>query len=79
MVDRFKQQQPNVASTVQIQAVSLEGVIQTLQTSNNEQLNNIVIVPSQESLDIFAKSLLLLLLPRKLRPNVDSDQGINKL
>jgi len=56
MVERFKEQQPNVASTVQIQAVSLEGVIQTLQTSNNEQLNNIVIVPSQEALT-FLQSL----------------------
>ncbi len=51
MVDRFKQQQPNMASTVKIQAVSLEGVIQTLKTSNNDQLNNIVIVPSKEAMD----------------------------
>ncbi len=51
MVDRFKQQQPNLASTVRVEAVSLEGVLQTLQTSNNEQLNSIVLVPSRESLD----------------------------
>jgi nickel transport protein len=50
MVDRFKQQKPDLASTVKIQAVSLEGVIQTLKTSNNDQLNNIVIVPSQEAM-----------------------------
>jgi nickel transport protein len=56
MVDRFKQQQPNMASTIEIQAVSLEGVLQTLQTSNNDQLNNIVIVPSQESI-AFLRSL----------------------
>ena len=51
MIDRFKQQQPNQAATVEIQVVSLEGVIQTLQTQNNPQLNNIVLVPYQESID----------------------------
>jgi nickel transport protein len=51
LVDRFKQQQPNMASTVKVEAVTLEGVIQTLQSSNNEQLNNIVLVPSRESLE----------------------------
>ncbi len=56
MVDRFKQQQPNLASTVQMQVVPLEGVIQTLQTSNNDQLNNIVLVPSKEAID-FLRSL----------------------
>ena len=50
MVERFKQQKPDLASTVKIQAVSLEGVIQPLKTSNNDQLNNIVIVPSQEAM-----------------------------
>jgi hypothetical protein len=56
MVERFKQQQPNLASTIKIEAVPLEGVIYTLQTSNNDQLNNIVIVPSQEALS-FLRSL----------------------
>lgn len=51
MVERFKQQKPDLASTVKIQAVSLEGVIQTLKSSNNDQLNNIVIVPSQEAME----------------------------
>ena len=49
MIDRFKQQQPNLASTVQMKVVPLEGVIQTLKTSNNDQLNSIVLVPSRES------------------------------
>lgn len=56
MVDRFKQQQPNQASTIEIQVVPLEGVIQTLQNENNPQLNQIVLVPSQESLQ-FLRSL----------------------
>ncbi|MEW6494887.1 MAG: Tic22 family protein [Cyanobacteriota bacterium] len=56
MVDRFKQQQPNLASTVKVEAVPLEGVIYTLQTSNNQELSSIVIVPSQESIS-FLRSL----------------------
>lgn len=55
MVERFKQQQPNLASTVQIQVVPLEGVIQTLQTENNPQLNQIVLVPTQESLQFLQR------------------------
>lgn len=51
MVERFKQQQPQLAATIKIQAVPLEGVLQTLQTKNDAQLNNIVLVPSKESID----------------------------
>lgn len=56
MVDRFKQQKPDLASTVKVKAVPLEGVIQTLQTKNDAQLNSIVLVPSQESIN-FVRSL----------------------
>lgn len=68
MVDRFKQQQPNLASTIQIQAVPLEGVIQTLQSSNNEDLNNIVLVPSAEAIQ-FLQSL------RNSAPRQNAPQG----
>jgi nickel transport protein len=51
MLDRFKQQQPALASTVEIQVVNLEGVIETLRTSNNQQLNSIVLVPPKASVD----------------------------
>lgn len=51
MVDRLKQQQPDLASTIQIQVVNLEGVIQTLTDSNNQELNQIVLVPPQDSVD----------------------------
>lgn len=56
MVDRFKQQQPAMASTIEIQVVPLEGVIQTLKSSNNQQLNNIMLIPSRESMQ-FLQSL----------------------
>lgn len=56
MLARFKQQQPNLASTVEIQVVNLEGVIQTLKTSNDQQLNQIMLVPPRESIE-FVRSL----------------------
>ncbi len=56
MLDRFKKQQPNMASTVQIQVVNLEGVLQTLKTRDDKQLNQIVLVPSQESIQ-FVRSI----------------------
>lgn len=49
LLDRLKQVQPDLASTVQVQVVNLEGVIQTLQTSDNQELNRIVLIPPQAS------------------------------
>jgi nickel transport protein len=49
MVDRYKQQQPNQSGNITIEVVSLEGLISTLQSSNNEDLTKIMLVPSQES------------------------------
>jgi len=56
MLDRFKKQQPNMASTVKIQVVNLEGVLQTLKTRDDKQLNQIMLVPSQESIQ-FVRSI----------------------
>lgn len=56
MLDRFKQKQPDLASTVQIQVVNLEGVLQTLQKSNDQQLSQIMLVPPRESVE-FVRSL----------------------
>lgn len=56
MLDRLKQVQPDLASTVNVQVVNLEGLIQTLQTSNNQDLNQIVLVPPRESIE-FVQSL----------------------
>ncbi|MGV2826538.1 Tic22 family protein [Myxosarcina sp. GI1(2024)] len=50
MVAKFKEQKPEVADSVNIEVVPLEGVISTLQTSDDEMLNKIVLVPSTESL-----------------------------
>jgi nickel transport protein len=51
MIKRFKQQKPDLASNVQIKVVPLRGVLQKLQTSNNKQLRQIRLVPSQEALE----------------------------
>ncbi|MFW6357797.1 MAG: Tic22 family protein [Chroococcales cyanobacterium] len=56
MVERFKQQQPNMASDVTIEVVPLEGMIATLQNSNDQQLTKVVLVPSQETIQ-FIQSL----------------------
>lgn len=56
MVQRLKQQQPDLASSVDIQVVNLEGVIQTLTDSNNKELEEIAIVAPQESIE-FLRSL----------------------
>lgn len=51
LLDRLKEVQPELANGVQVQVVNLEGVIQTLQNSDNEELNRIMLVPPQESRD----------------------------
>ncbi|EDX72959.1 Tic22-like family [Coleofasciculus chthonoplastes PCC 7420] len=56
LVNRFKEQQPNLASSVQIQVVPLEGIINTLQTQDNPQLEQILLIPSQESLQFLRQS-----------------------
>jgi hypothetical protein len=56
MVSKFKEQKPDVAANVNIEVVPLEGVIKTLQTSNDEMLNKIVLVPSAESIQFLKNS-----------------------
>ncbi len=51
MVERFKQEKPDLASTVKIEVVPLESVIATLKDSDDEMLNKIVLWPSRESLE----------------------------
>lgn len=56
LLERFKQAQPNLAANVEIQVMTLESVIQTLRSSNDQTLNKIVLVPSRESIE-FLRSL----------------------
>lgn len=50
MLEKFKQQKPDLASTVEIQVVNLEGIIKTLETGKDKDLNQIVLVPPRESI-----------------------------
>lgn len=51
LVDSFKKTQPDLASTVQIEVVILEGVLDALKQGNDEMLTKIVLWPSRESLE----------------------------
>ena len=51
MVENFKKQNPDLAQSVTMEVVPLENVINTLKTSDNQQLNSIVLIPSQESVE----------------------------
>ena len=56
MVAKFKEQKPDAAANINIEVVPLEGVIKTLQTSDDEMLNKIVLVPSAESIQFLKNS-----------------------
>lgn len=51
ILERFKQQKPELADTVQIEVVTLQSVLQTLQSQDNEDLEKIEFVPSREALE----------------------------
>ncbi|MGL5795189.1 MAG: Tic22 family protein [Waterburya sp.] len=51
MVAKFKQQKPEIANSVNIEVVPLEGVIETLETSQDQMLEKIVLVPTTESIE----------------------------
>jgi len=50
MVNRFKKDKPELASTIKIDVVALENVMGTLQSSDDKMLKSIRLVPSEESL-----------------------------
>lgn len=50
MVDQFKQDQPQQARSVQIDVITLQSMLQTFQEQDDEQLRQVILVPSQESL-----------------------------
>lgn len=50
MLGRLGARQPDLAASVQIQVVNLQGVINLLQESDDRQLNQIVLVPPEDSI-----------------------------
>lgn len=57
MLERFKKEKPDLASTVKIEVVPLESMIATMQQSDDEMLSKIVLVPSQEALQFIRTSV----------------------
>nr|WP_049858464.1 Tic22 family protein [Gloeothece citriformis] len=57
MVEQFKKQKPDLASTVKIEVIPLESVIETLESSDDQMLNKIVLVPSQETMNFIRANL----------------------
>lgn len=51
MLTRLEQLQPDLANTVSIQVINLEGLINTLERSDNPELEQILLVPPEESLE----------------------------
>lgn len=57
LIERYKQQQPNQElSNIEIEVANLQQVVQVMQTSNDQQLEKIVLVPARESID-YVRSL----------------------
>ena len=56
MIDQVSRSQPDLAKKIQIQVLSLEGLIQSLQSSDNAALNQIFLMPTPETLT-FIRSL----------------------
>jgi Tic22-like family len=52
LIDQFKKEKPELANSIIIEVVPLEGLIDTLQKSDNQLLSKIVLVPTQESIKL---------------------------
>jgi hypothetical protein len=51
LMDRFKQQDPKLASTLEVQVLNLEGVLEVMRTKNDPQLDQIMLIPPRESIE----------------------------
>ncbi len=51
MLERLQQVQPDLATTVNIQVINLEGLINTLENSDNPELEQILLIPPEESVE----------------------------
>jgi nickel transport protein len=51
MLDRFQNQQPEIAGSVEIEVVNLEGVIEALRTDDDPFLTKIVLIPPRDSVE----------------------------
>ena len=56
LVEGFKESQPDMANSVQIEVVVLEGVISALQQGDDDLLERIMLWPSQESIQFIQQN-----------------------
>jgi len=57
LMDRFKKQDPKIASTLEVQVLNLEGVLEVMRTKNDPQLDQIMLIPPRESLEFVRSNL----------------------
>ena len=57
LMDRFKQQDPKMAATLEVQVLNLEGVLEVMRTKNDPQLDQILLIPPRESLEFVQKMM----------------------
>ncbi|MEO0927269.1 MAG: Tic22 family protein [Cyanobacteria bacterium J06643_13] len=72
MVARFKEQEPEVAASVDIEVHPLEEVIKTLETGSDTILEKIVLVPSAESIEFLENIAVPSARQRKPQPYPNS-------
>ncbi len=51
LLAKFKKEQPAIASTLEVQVLNLEGMLELMRKNNGPQFDQLVLVPSQDSLD----------------------------
>jgi hypothetical protein len=51
MIQQLEQVQPDLAPTVSVQVINLEGLITTLENSDNPELERILLIPSEDALE----------------------------
>jgi hypothetical protein len=64
MIDSFKKQKPDMASSIKIDVVLLEGVITALAKNDDELLTKIVLWPTQETIEFIRSTT-----PQQPKPN----------
>lgn len=57
LLEQFKKQKPDLASTAKLEVIPLEAVIAQLQSSNDEMLKNIFLIPPQETIDFIRSNM----------------------
>ncbi len=50
MVDRFKKEKPDLASSIKIEVVALETFLATMKESNDQNLTKFILIPSDDSI-----------------------------